>query len=406
VFQILIGSLRALRYLSENSGRKYEIQDAGIIGWLEADYEWDFYWRKLPESRFYAEKWEGTSHYWVDEEGRYEEEGQAWYLDNEGFVGGQMHSWWEAVTRANTEYGFKYHEFDEDRDGVLNPDEFLILIIKPQAESLGHVRYDLHSLQVNNEFKVVNEKLKVDGMVIPRIAEVYTQSGANIGLYAHELAHALLDATDLYFKSPHPINYPWRAGSYSLMDNSSKNPHLDPVHKLCLGWLNPRFVSKSGIYQLSDVETQHEVIILYNPSVRIDEYFFIENRWPGETYDKNLPDSGLAIWHVIQNPKIYGVLPAPEGVDSAAWNIIKPGDWGRRAIRMIRPIKKMPIDDTVALWDGSDPSTGYDLLSVDTVPTHVTLRWSNGDPSGFSIKDIPTPNSIIEIKIEVKQPDT
>lgn len=73
--------------------------------------------------------------------------------------------------------------------------------------------------------------------------------------------------------------------------------------------------------------------------------------------------------------------------------------WARRGIRMIRPIYGPPINWN--LWDGSNPQTGYDLLSLDTDPNHVTLKWADGTPSGFSITNIPIagPDMTVYIKV-------
>lgn len=60
---------------------------------------------------------------------------------------------------------------------------------------------------------------------------------------------------------------------------------------------------------------------------------------------------------------------------------------------MIRPIQTPPFNDARALWDGSDPATGYDLLSEDPIAGHATLRWGDGNPaashSDFSRPQVP-----------------
>ncbi|MGC8991544.1 MAG: hypothetical protein ACP5MD_15620 [Verrucomicrobiia bacterium] len=115
----------------------------------------------------------------------------------------------------------------------------------------------------------------------------------------------------------------------------------------------------------------------------------VENRWRGDSYDSGLPYSGLAVWHAIEDPAVYGSLPVPPSVDAAQWNSSLWQGWSRRGIRMIRPIYGPPYN--TALWDGSSPATGYDLLLTDPNPSHVTLKWADGTPSGFSLQCIPTP---------------
>jgi hypothetical protein len=86
---------------------------------------------------------------------------------------------------------------------------------------------------------------------------------------------------------------------------------------------------------------------------------------------------------------VYNNLPVPPSVDPAQWYSPLWQGWARRGIRMIRPIYGPPYN--TALWDGSSPTTGYDLLSTDSNPNHVTLKWADATPSGFSIVCLPAP---------------
>jgi len=131
------------------------------------------------------------------------------------------------------------------------------------------------------------------------------------------------------------------------------------------------------------------------------EYFIVENRQRSIKYDTQIADSGLAVWHIMEDPAVYGTLPVPAGVSAMDWATIAANDWGRRAIRMIRPVYGPPFDDRKALWDGADPTTGYDLLSSDPNPAHVQLRWSNGTPSGFAIKSISPATGVMDVIFEL-----
>ena len=80
------------------------------------------------------------------------------------------------------------------------------------------------------------------------MVEAYIGTPPSIGLVAHELARILLGAGDMYFTG----FYPYAAGPYSLMDQSPRNPpHLDPFHKLKLGWVEPVVITSSGWYVVS-----------------------------------------------------------------------------------------------------------------------------------------------------------
>jgi hypothetical protein len=162
-------------------------------------------------------------------------------------------------------------------------------------------------------------------------------------------------------------------------------------------------VWRSGRYRLPAVETTHAAWILIDPRRSTDEYFLIENRWPGSSYDDHLPDQGLAVWHIMEDPDTFNAALPPSNVSTSTWATLGPGQWGRKAIRMIRPIETPPFNNARALWDGSDPLTGYDLLSEDPVTSHATLRWGDGTPSGFALRDISAPGAWMDASIEVPE---
>jgi hypothetical protein len=243
--------------------------------------------------------------------------------------------------------------------------------------------------------------LVMDGIRIDHIVEAYIGRPPHLGLVAHELSHILLNTADMYFV----FFYPYASGAYSLMDQHWRHPHLDPFHKLRLGWIAPKIVTAGGQHTIRDVETRNDALVLYDPEHSDREYFVLENRWPATeralpSYDRDLPDRGLAVWHIIEDPAIFGQLAAPPRVDPVKWNSVGAQDWGRRAVRMIRPIYGPPFDDSKALWDSSD----YDLESVDANPDHATLKWADGSPSGFAIRDIPPAGPEMTVTIEFDRP--
>ena len=139
-------------------------------------------------------------------------------------------------------------------------------------------------------------------------------------------------------------------------------------------------VMKSGTYQISDVETSGKVWVLLDPSHGFDEYFIVENRWGGSSYDQNMPDFGLAIWHVIEDDDVYDCPLTPLGTPAASWtDPMVTKTWERCAIRLIRAnpasnpaLKGKIADDRVALYDMSSGS--------------VSLIWKNGTLSGFVVQ--------------------
>jgi M6 family metalloprotease-like protein len=350
VEKLLFGKERSLEgYLLENSYGRCRLVNAGILGWYDADKPGEHYWGPADEGD----------------------------KDGDGWVNGHTEKWAEAVRKADPD--FDYAAYDANHDGVLDPSELGVHIVIPQNNPFGTNR-DAVGRQVPQP-----EPLVVDGVRIPVIAESYIGAPPDLSLVAHELCHLLLSAPDEYFG----FYYPYAAGPFSLMDNNRYCSHLDPLMKLRLGWAKPRLVTTEGWYTLPAAERSPDVLVLCDSSRTASEYFVIENRWPEDSYEKILPDRGLAIWRIVDDMKALGSLPAPAGCDAEKWATIGGDDWGRKALALIRPVLKPRITDKETLWDGSDPATGYDLDSEDDDPAHAKLVWADGTPSGFYIRGIP-----------------
>jgi M6 family metalloprotease-like protein len=334
-------------YFRENSGGRLRLENAGVMGWYDALQPASYYWGP-------------------------EDTGDA---NGDGWIHPHVQKWAEAIRAADAQ--FNYAAYDANQDGYLSPDELAILMVIPQNLPFGTMNFP-----VGRESP--RQSLVVDGVRIDTISEVYIGAPPSLGVTAHELAHLLLGAGDMYFG----YFQPYAAGPYSLMDQSPNQAgHLDPIHKLHLGWLVPRIITSDAWCHLSDVETTQSALLLYNPDHSPNEYFLVENRWRGNSYDTGLPCSGLAVWHGIENPAVYSTLPTPAGVDATKWVDPAWTGWARRAIRSIRPIYGPPYN--TALWDGSSITTGYDLLSNDANASHQTLKWADGSPSGFNLLCLP-----------------
>jgi M6 family metalloprotease-like protein len=387
-------------YWLENSWGRFTIESCGVLGWFDANHPSVHYWGTPPRTFDQEDLFEDRNGNGILDPGEdlnnngtldgpdgilqpdedLNANGSLDYdLNNDGWIHGHVEKWAEAIGKADQQFDFKKYDIDNDKN--LSPEELTILVVIPQNDAFGTQR-----TAVGKEWPK-KEPLTVDGVEIHTVIEAYIGSPPSLGLVAHELAHILLNAADMYF----PGFFPYAAGPYSLMDQAPTNPpHLDPFHKLRLGWIVPKVITSSGWHEIPDVETHREVLILHDPVRGGKEYYMIENRWPGNSYDSYLPDSGLAVWHIIEDKSIFSTLPAPAGVSAGLWAGVYPHEWARRGIRLVRPIYGPPINFSQALWEGSIPQTSYDLLSVDPNPNHATLKWAeDGSPSGFSIQSIP-----------------
>jgi M6 family metalloprotease-like protein len=353
----VFGATRSVQsYFREISGDLFTIDKAATLGWYESDH---------PPSEY----WPGG-----------------------GKAGRDSGA--EAIRKAAREFDFK--SFDTNDDGTVTPDELGILFVLPGRGDGGGLNRIVGEDYTNRS---TAKGITIDGVKITWIAEVSIGSPPGPGIVAHELSHLLLGHGDMYFT----FFTPSAAGIYSIMDRDGLAPHFDPFAKLKLGWLKPRLILRTGRYRLKDIETHHTAWILVDPNRGSKEYFIVENRWPGESFDKVLPDRGLGVWHIMENSATYDAALPPPNVPAATWTMLGSGAgaWTRKGIRMIRPIQTPPFDDRRALWDGSEVLTGYDLLSNDPIAAHANLKWGDGKPSGFALRNISSAGPEMEVTIEV-----
>ncbi len=328
-------------YFYNESGGRFTIEKAGVVGWYDATHDFPFYDSSDPNDS-----------------------------NGDGWSSNWMERWVEGIRKADREFDFSV--YDTNRDGKLQPSELTVLFITPANNPGGAVRYI-----VGSEYP--REPLIVDGVEIYIIADAGQGVNAvNVGIPAHELSHVLLDTPDMYFN----YYFPYAAGAYSIMDQTWGSAHLDPYHKFKAGWLRPGFVSSvpssDGVYSLKAVEDTNNAIIIYAPNRSNKEYFLIENRQPSQYYDSNLPDSGIGVWRINTDGSVTSTLAAPASVRAEDWASVDPNDFARRGIWMMRPWYGPPFDDSRALWEAADmPSDGKS----------VVFNWTDGS-FAFSMTNV------------------
>jgi M6 family metalloprotease-like protein len=401
---MFFGTKKSLaHWFLENSQGRYRIvphPTHPIIGPFQSIQDHRFYWREPP----FNPPLPGDPHYWADPKGT------AYYLDDQGFISGFTNSYAEAVHAAANVEGVDFGGFDLNKDGELSPDECLILIVKAHNRIDGYHRY--HWIK-NYEDDVCGshipwKPLKVDttNTWIKWISELYAapppESDPTYDSYytdalavgIEETLHQAANVADQYTdERSHPpvglnrrLDDPGVPGQLSLTSSGWLPVHMDPYHKLKWGWLNPQLADRSGRYTLRQAATTGDALILYSPYFGTDEFFILENRWRGNSYDNFRNDrwqEGLALWHCIQDPKLAD-------------------DWARRAVHLRRADLRLDANkrpqDTLALFDGSDPKRGYDLHD-DSFPQN--LRFRNGIPSRIRIRNISPSDPTMTVEVEV-----
>ncbi|MBL7103310.1 MAG: hypothetical protein ISS18_03185 [Bacteroidales bacterium] len=254
---------------------------------------------------------------------------------------------------------FRFSQYDKNSDGKITLDELSIYWIYPGD-------WDARCRKCSPPLVPVPSL--THGVEIGWLAR--GGAGQSLETIAEELAHQAFNLGDLYTEPGNP--YPG-VGPFSLMGSQGVY-HLDPWAKIKLGWIKPGVITTDASYSLASVETNPEVYILYNPQKGAKEYFIVENRWPGNSYEENLPDKGLAIWHIDESG-------CPQHFNA------------RKIIHLVSPVA-----NKLQLWDGADPATGYDFTPIST-PTNS--NWFDGTSSGISVRNIPTSGKYMNFYIDV-----
>jgi M6 family metalloprotease-like protein len=161
------------------------------------------------------------------------------------------------------------------------------------------------------------------------MATANVQWAYGLHIICHELAH-MLGTIDLYgvWGTDQDLH---KELSVMGAGQPDKPVHLDPWHKLHLGWTDPRIIplSDGGVNVIPAAQMQHPnaPLLYYDPHEGTSEYWLLEYRTQVtsgndafETYVGEGGD-GLLIWHVRQNANhtapLYGTLAYPDA--SAGW---------------------------------------------------------------------------------------
>jgi M6 family metalloprotease-like protein len=144
-----------------------------------------------------------------------------------------------------------------------------------------------HSSALSTKFTVAPGKAARDYQVTALGSEL------DLGTFCHENGHMLCDYPDLYDYGSQSSG----VGSFCLMcagNFSEKNPtQISAYLKRMSGWANSTAVLQHGSTTTLAVGTNDFAIHAKSDT----EYFLIENRAKAGR-DSQLPDAGLAIWHV------------------------------------------------------------------------------------------------------------
>ena len=304
--------------------------------------------------------------------------------------GGSFHSWGLiSLDKA----GYDFAPLDINNDGTIN-----------LGSEVAYFLVDSQWSGARGGATRGQPPITLDGKAVTGANAGISEDSPWITLFAHELGHQTLGLPDYYGITPQNI------GVFSLMGFSGTGgwagpigpQQLDPYSKLKLGWLTPTVVTSDGFYDIPNSEMNPVTYILHEPARGTDEYFLVENKWRGTSYDNSealippltppmppahegvgIPDEGLLVWHVDE---------------TRAWDGMTTGGYSKVALE-----RRGGGDDTAA-WNGDDP--GYYDLNDRSAP--VNSNWNGGafsktgiwcvSPAGETMRawlDVPGPGILI-----------
>ncbi len=201
--------------------------------------------------------------------------------------------------------GFDFSPLDADHNGVITQDEVTILIVENNNDG------DSGAARWADQAGRSGAFTPPGSLVAFRTGVCFVTHQVSLATLCHEVSH-LLGTKDLYGVWSEEC----LGDSLTLMSCTitwSNNPaiyHLDPWHKLQLGWTQPRIFSLPAggvaVIPAAQLSGPDKPVLLYDPNRGTSEFLLLEYRTAGHPagsgpdYDANVADSGLVIWRVRQ----------------------------------------------------------------------------------------------------------
>ena len=217
------------------------------------------------------------------------------------------------LERIATKTAYNFAQWDANTNGSIEQQELCIMVIGNNGQISGANRpigaagagQAVPSQNVTLRGKVASLSHRVSFMTM-----------------AHELSHSL-GTVDLYGANNFSPGLTLMSCTIFPGNDDRATFHLDPWHKMRLGWLRPRIftLGRGGVVTVaaSQINSPDTPVILYDPAKGTSEYFMVEfrnNQLAGAHHDVNITSAcnavfsgatnGMAIWHIAPgNPPAY-----------------------------------------------------------------------------------------------------
>ena len=290
--------------------------------------------------------------------------------------------------------GVDFSVWDTDSDGRVTDDELLLVFVSAYDDpgySVGGI---------NRNFPGGCADTLAGGVQLCSTLAL-VGDGTNLGTIAHEMSHSL-GTEDIYgagYRNNGKLSL--MAATKSGVEDDHEYYHLDPWHKIALGWLRPTIVPIApGTKEIrrvlqappSDGFTARS-LLLYDPNRGPNEFFLVEYRNAGVdggiSFDRNAYANGIVVWLVkrvspsrlLEVPIV--IKPGPNGIVDS---VMIPDDVPTVSGLGIklgpnRILDSVAMGDDVYEWDRVDlvVSPGDQFLGAPVAFTsanpRVNLRW-------------------------------
>ena len=224
----------------------------------------------------------------------------------------------DAVMIAD-QYGFDFAAYDRNDDGVVRPDELIVLKIDNISDSGGAMR--------DRPCATTDDRTR-DGSRFIIVCDAAGVGFASRMLNpAHEIGH-LLGALDLYGFGcwSDLLTLMSCTGSVATAGDRYTGINFDPWHRIAFGWATPRFATttEGGEFIVSRAAPgRNQPLILYDPERGLSEFYILEYRSPHEVdFDAGFwrGSAALVYWYVKMGPDGFPEAPmrligaGPDGV--------------------------------------------------------------------------------------------
>jgi M6 family metalloprotease-like protein len=303
------------------------------------------------------------------------------------------------AVRAAAAAGFDFARYDRNGDGTLQPEELQILLI-----GSGRAVVNGGATRGIGAIPIPGRALTIAGRQVCGMGE-----DVSISTITHELAHTL-GTVDLYGASGLNQNLTLMGATIFGGIDDRQTFHLDPWHRLRLGWTEPRVRMIGGAGGSAELvapqaggitltEAKRPLLLVdperYDVRTRRGEYFLVEFRASSAGgYDANSGVRGVVVWQVSTTSdggvEIIPSLTVPRGIDASVNTFGAPsgtrggrGTWSQSDGRI-----------SLRYRDGTDARIVLRVSALQSTGNGAYVEWSRigdfrprvdgGSASGFA----------------------